>query len=214
MSFDRLAPHYRWLELVFAGRLMQRSRQAFLAQTRSCRHALLAGEGPGAFLAPLLAHNPELRATCLERSAGMIAQTRTRLARRGLDAGRVEFVPRDAREWTPPRAAFDLVATHFFLDCFRPDELARVVRRLAGGAARGSLWLLSDFQVPAAGWRRWRARCIVGALYGFFRLATGLTASRLTPPEAPLRAAGFALLERRQWSLGLVRADLWRKQTT
>lgn len=211
MSFDTLAPHYRPLERLFAGDLMQRSRTAFIQETRHCQRALLVGEGPGEFLAALLASNARVAVTCVERSARMIEQARTQLARRQLDSGRVHFARQDALRWSGPPAGFDLVATHFFLDCFRPDQLTALIRRLAEGAAPHATWLLADFAVPASGWRRWRARFIVGLLYVFFRLTTRLRASRLTPPDELLRATGFRLLQRREWSLGLVHSDLWRR---
>jgi hypothetical protein len=55
MNFDRLAPHYHWMEKIFAGGLMQRCRTTFLPNTKNCRQALLVGEGTGKFLVELLA---------------------------------------------------------------------------------------------------------------------------------------------------------------
>ena len=113
--------------------------------------------------------------------------------------------------WTPAFGAFDLVVTHFFLDCFPPDQLADLVRRLADAATAGATWLLADFRLPTGGWQRQRARLIVALLYQFFRLTTHVAASRLTPPDDHLRAAGFALAARRERSFGLVHSDVWRR---
>ena len=107
--------------------------------------------------------------------------------------------------------SFDTLAPHYFLDCFRPDQLAELVGRLAGGATPSATWLLADFRVPTAGWRRWRAEFIVKLLFTFFRLTTRLAASHLTPPDDYLRAAGFRLVQSREWSLGLVHSDLWQR---
>jgi SAM-dependent methyltransferase len=211
MSFDALAPHYRWMERLFAGSLMQKSREAFIEQTRHRRHALLAGEGPGRFLSALLAINPQLSVTCVESSARMIQQAQAQLARRHLESSQVRFLHQDVLSWMPPRGEFDLVVTHYFLDCFCPDQLTGLVGRLASGATRTATWLLADFHMPDSRWRRWRAERIIGLLYAFFRLTTGLAASRLTPPDDDLGAAGFRLVQRREWSLGLVHSDLWRR---
>jgi hypothetical protein len=54
MSFDRLAPHYRWLEWVLAGRKLQRCRTAFLDEIGRADATLLVGEGNGRFLGELL----------------------------------------------------------------------------------------------------------------------------------------------------------------
>jgi len=47
MSFDVLAPHYRWMELVCAGDLLQRCRMAHLARVPTARQIQnLAFAGP------------------------------------------------------------------------------------------------------------------------------------------------------------------------
>jgi hypothetical protein len=211
MNFDALARHYYRMEVFFAGRLMQRSRVAFIGQARHCRHALLVGEGPGRFLAELLSANAHISVTCVEGSARMIQQARSHLLRRHLDGGRVTFVHQDALAWSPPPGVFDLLATHYFLDCFRSDQLAGLAGRLACGATSSATWLLADFRVPIDGWRRLRAAFIVELLYAFFRHTTGIPALRLTPPDDYLDAAGFRLMLRREWDLGLVHSDLWQR---
>ncbi len=213
MNFDRLAPHYPWLEKVFAGGLMQRCRTTFLAHTRHCRQALIAGEGTGKFLVELLRTNPEIQVVCIEQSPGMIEQARRRLARTGLEAARVEFKPMDILDWTPPTAKFDLVVTHFFLDCFRAGQLEKLVPLLAASATPDAIWLLTDFRLPEQGWRRWRAGVLLAVLYAGFKMATSLSASWLTPPEPLLAAAGFDLRSRRLASFGFAHADIWQRNT-
>jgi hypothetical protein len=212
MNFDRLAPHYSWLEIVFAGGLMQRCRTTFLPRTENCRHALLLGEGPGKFLTALLRFNPHIQVTCVEHCAGMIDQARRRLEAAGLDLARVQFRQMDALDWTPPAEKFDLVATHFFFDCFRAGQLQTLVPLLQASTTADAIWLLTDFRVPERGWRRWRARGMLAMLYASFRLTTSLAAKRLTPPEPFLKAAGFRLVERRLASLGFAHADFWRRE--
>jgi hypothetical protein len=212
MNFDRLAAHYHWMETFFAGDLMQRGRTAFLSRTRHCRRALLAGEGTGKFLAELLRANPQIQVTCLEHSRGMIQQMRRRLSAKKLDDSRVEFQQMDALHWSSPPEKFDLVVTNFFLDCFRAEELQRLVPLLAGTTTAEAIWLLADFREPERGWPRWRARIILTLLYAFFQVATSLSASRLTPPDRFLAGAGFNLVERRLVSFGFVHADLWQRK--
>ena len=106
---------------------------------------------------------------------------------------------------------FDLIVTHFFLDCFRPEELAALVAKIAESAAEDAQWLLTDFREPESGWRRWRGRAALALMYGFFRVATGLSASRLTPPDPFFETAGFRLASRRLANFGLAHSDLWLK---
>ena len=212
MSFDTLAPYYRTMEFVLAGGILQRCRTSFLSETRNARRALLLGEGPGRFLVRLLQTNPRVEITCLERSARMIAQARSQIA--PCDAARVRFEQADALRWQPPRNEFDLVVANFFLDCLRPEELAALIPKIAAGTTPNARWLVADFREPDAGWRRWRACAVLALMYGFFHAATGLSATRLTPPESFLEASGFRRTARRLENFGLAYADLWEHRVS
>ena len=115
----------------------------------------------------------------------------------------------DVQHWTPPKDKFDLVVTNFFLDCFRAEQLQKLVPLLAGSATAEAIWLLADFRVPERGWRRCRANVILALLYAFFKLTTALSANWLTPPDNFLTSAGFRLVDRRQVNFGFAHADLW-----
>jgi hypothetical protein len=143
----------------------------------------------------------------------MIQEARRAMNRSGLDDAWVRFVQKDALTWQPPGAVFDLVVTNFFLDCFRRDELEGLVAKVAASATNQAQWLLSDFCLPERGWRRARARVVLALMYRFFRCATGLRASRLTPPDGFLQAAGFRLMHRRLANFGLAHAELWLRST-
>ncbi len=210
MSFDRLAPHYRWMETLLAGSILQRCRTRWLADAPSPRRALLAGEGPGRMLDACAQVWPGCEFTVLDVSRGMLNQARRRW-RQGSDGPVVNFIAADAREWAGPRGKFDVVVTNFFLDCFAPDDLKRVIENLSAVAAPGATWLVSDFKVPPAGWRHWRARFVLALAYGFFRIATDISARRITPPDEYLRAAGFVLRRRTGFNFGLLHADLWQR---
>ena len=209
MSFDTLAPYYRGLEFVTAGGILQRCRTSFLTETKQSRRALLLGEGPGRFLVELLRANARVEVTCVERSPRMIEAARRQLDESEL--ARVRFEQADALAWHPPRAMFDLIVTHFFLDCFLCEELQALVANIAASATQDARWLLADFREPEVGWQKWRAKAVLTLLYGFFRFATGLSAARLTPPAGFLEMSGFRLAGRRLANFGLVHSDLWRR---
>ncbi len=208
-DFDRLAPYYGWMESLLAGRKLQQCRAAFLHAIPSPRRALVAGPGHGKFVAELMRAYPQLHCTCVDSSSGMLQATRAMLKEAGLEASRAEFIQADVLEWSAPEREFDLIVTHFFLDCFRPEQLERLMPKLSETAAPGACWLLADFREPATGPARWRARAILDVLYLFFRWATGLPASRLTPPDLMLKRQGFTLGERRTFDWGLLHSDLW-----
>jgi Methyltransferase domain len=212
VSFDSLAPFYRTMEAVLAGRVMQNCRTSFLEEAVGRHRALLLGEGPGRFLTELLRTAPHLKVTVVEQSPGMIREAKRRTEREGLDASRVEFLAVDALTWSPCIRGFDLIVTHFFLDCFGPVELENLIGKLVESATEDARWLLADFCIPERGWRRLRARAIHAAMYAFFRATTGLSAKRVTPPDNLLRNAGFQLTKRRLFSLGLIHSELWMRR--
>lgn len=214
MSFDVLAPHYRWMEFLLAGGKLQRCRTTFLSQVDHCQNVLIVGEGNGCFLLECRRALGPARITCLDASARMLALAHERLLAHGLDALNVQWVQADALTWTPPAQAFDLIVTHFFLDCFRPEQLERVIGALAGAASADATWLLADFQVPTAGWRRRRAQVVHWMMYTFFRAVTRLPARKLTVPDTLLLANNFILCERQVSNWGLLRTDKWRRGAT
>lgn len=207
MNFDRLAPFYDRLEALTAGPRLQRARTTWLDALAGRKRILSLGEGHGRFAAACAARWPDAELTCIDASAGMLAAAR---ARCGGQASRLRWIEADATTWTPD-GPYDAVITCFFLDCFPPDTVAALVHRYAAATAPGALWLVADFAVPARGPARWRAQAVHALMYGFFRLVTRLPAHRLTPPDDALRAAGFALADRRESAWGLLRADLWRR---
>jgi ubiquinone/menaquinone biosynthesis C-methylase UbiE len=207
MSFDLLAPHYRWMERVLAGGKLQRCRTEFLSRIAPPKHALLVGEGNGRFLSEFVRQFPQTQATCLDASAKMLEEAK----RAHASNTNIRFVHADIFTWDPPLGAFDLIVTNFFLDCFGPEQLAQVVPKLASAASPDAIWLLSDFCEPPAGWRKWRARWILQSMYLFFRFVTKLPARRLTPPDPFLNAIGFRLIERSCHDWGLLHSDYWSR---
>jgi ubiquinone/menaquinone biosynthesis C-methylase UbiE len=209
MSFNTLAPYYRGMELALAGGVLQRCRTSFLAETKHSRHALLLGEGPGRFLVELLRANPDVEVTCVERSPRMIEAARCDLT--ASELARVRFEQVDALTWQPPQTVFDLVVTHFFLDCFRCEELGKLIAKVAASTTDDARWLLADFRLPEHGWRKWRAKTVLTLMYAFFRFTTGLSAAQLTSPSGFLEASGFRLADQQLANFGLVHSDLWRR---
>jgi ubiquinone/menaquinone biosynthesis C-methylase UbiE len=209
MSFDRLAPHYRWLEWVLAGRKLQRCRTAFLDEIGRADATLLVGEGNGRFLGELLKRPVQGPVTCIDKSARMLDCARARLRKQGLCTDAITFIQADILEWSPPRRRFDLIVTDFFLDCFQPRQLESVVSSLSDSAKPQARWLLADFQLPDGGWQKVRAAWILALMYWFFRWTTHLPARYLASPDALLAKSGFILQQRRRFEWGLLYSDLW-----
>jgi hypothetical protein len=211
MSFDLLAPHYRWMEALCAAGQLQRCRTALLGGIDAPQRVLVYGEGNGRFLVELCRRFPAARVTVVEASAVMNDLARARLRRAGLAGAQVEFIHVDALTWLSPTAAFDLIVTCFFLDCFRVDQLQHLVPAIASAAAYDAHWLHADFQIAPTGLRRVCSQVIVNALYAFFRWATRLPARELVNVEPFLGAAGFTRWQRREFVLGLLFCECWKR---
>lgn len=207
MNFDRIARHYRWIEALCAGRLLQRSRIAWLEEVLHCRNALILGEGNGRFLTALLQRHADIQVTCIDSSQVMLDLARQRILRDGHDPSRVRFVHADALAWHPPHAAFDLIVTHYFLDCLSADAVAAIVHKLAATSTSDAIWLLADFCAPT----RWRNRLILAWLYRFFGSVAGVSTSTFTDPAPHLATQGFKLQQTRCYDWALLHSDVWQR---
>lgn len=213
MNFDCLAKCYGVMEAIAAGGKLQRCRIAFLDAIPPPRRVLLAGEGHGRFLSACAKRFPESEIVVVESSAGMIDVARARLEKLVPTAREIEFVHAPLLAWEHPVGAFDLIVTHFFLDCFPAQVHAEVVSRLGELATPDAHWLLADFQIATARLARLRSQVIVGLLYGFFRLVCGLKADRLVAPEEDFEMAGFSRHSRITSEWGLLRSEWWRRDS-
>jgi SAM-dependent methyltransferase len=206
-DFDALAPHYRWVEAVTFGPLLQWCRTVLLPHVRGCRRALVLGEGNGRFLAELLAANPDAAVDVLDISPAMLEMARRRVG----NTDRVRFRRADARHATFPAAAYDLVVTNFFLDCFPRPDLEGLIPRLADALEPGGHWVVGDFRLPERGWPRLAGHAALAAMYAFFRLVTRLPAGRLAEPDELLRRCGLRLDREETRLRGFLSARLWTK---
>src|SRR5262249_20230088 len=161
---------------VLAGEKLQRCRTAFLSEVQSAANVLILGEGNGRFLLECRRMLPTARITCVDASARMLGLARSRVEHSGFSADRIEFIRADALAWTPTSSDFDLIVTHFFLDCFRSEQIEKLVHRLSQAATQQASWLLADFHVPPAGLPRYRAQIIHWLMYAFFRMTARLPA--------------------------------------
>jgi ubiquinone/menaquinone biosynthesis C-methylase UbiE len=211
VSFDTLAPWYRTLEWIAFGDDLQRCRVACLGEIAAPRRALIVGEGNGRFLRELVRLHPGVEVDCIDASERMLQLARKRVEDELGDRGeRVRFLHHEITLWSPPEHHYDLVVTHFVLDCFAETELAAVVRKLAQATTEEASWLLADFCVPVRGVSRLCARAWLAVMYQFFRLTAGIDAGQLIDPTAVMRAEGFALNRQRKFQQGMLKSELWR----
>jgi SAM-dependent methyltransferase len=218
-NFDRLARLYRWLEYASFGPMLERCRFYFLPACATARRALILGDGDGRFTQRLLQANPFLEVDAVDASAQMLQQLRQRVASSGTDdALRVHTLRADIRAFTPERRdndpGYDLVVSHFFLDCLTPNEIDALADRLRECLAPDALWLISDFAIPQRGWLRPVAQLVVRSLYFAFDCLTRLRIKKLPDYAGALEQHGFFQVQQKTFLGGLLTTELWQKQSS
>jgi ubiquinone/menaquinone biosynthesis C-methylase UbiE len=210
-NFDRVARPYRWLEYITFGPWLARCRNAQLAHLAGAQHALVLGDGDGRFLARLLAANPTLTADVVDSSHAMLTLLDRRLRRYQVHQ-RIRLHNVDALNWNPT-GSYDLIVSHFFLDCFFPHQLEQLIDSVLPHAVPGAQWVISEFAIPTNPFAAYFARGIIGCLYRAFGWATGLRV-RALPDYAPaLLRRGLLPIHDRRYLAGLLCSQLWTLST-
>jgi ubiquinone/menaquinone biosynthesis C-methylase UbiE len=199
-SFDILAKPYRWLEYITFGPYLWRARLTHIEALAKAKRVLLAGDGDGRFLAELHKRYPHLDLHYLDASPAMLAQAKRRCPQ-------ATFHQTTLPTNTLPKAQYDAIITHFFLDCFTPETLPHVIQNLATTATPEATWIISDFKPTKHLW----GRLIIKALYFAFQSLTNLKANHLTPYEPHMQRAGFILNANRRYLSGLLASEIWRR---
>ena len=208
--FDHLARVYRWMEWLSFGPWLGWCRTAFLSQMAHSRRALTFGDGDGRFTAQLLAINPQVCVVAVDGSSAMLTRLKENA---GSNRRRVRTAVADARKWKPQTdESFDLIYTHFFLDCLTDDELFPLAREASTALAPGGMWVVSEFAVPKSGPGRLIGRPLVAFLYRAFGLLTGLAVRQLPDYHAALIDAGLSLYAQRKWLFGVLVSECWTRQ--
>ena len=210
-GFDRIARPYRWLEYLSFGPMLERVRFSRIPQFAGTRRALVLGDGDGRFLARLLASNPSLQAEVVDQSPAMLRLLEHRATAAG--AGhRVHIHQTDARAFQPT-GPYDLVITHFFLDCFTAAEVLTLAGKIRPHLSKDARWLISEFAIPP-GIASLPAKGVVTALYAAFRIITGLRVRTLPDHAQALARSGLILKARRRFLAGLLVSELWEVKAT
>ena len=209
-GFCRLAPHYLRLEGMVFGNALQHARVAHLQDCSHDSKFLLLGEGSGRFLESLCALHPKVMATVCDSSPSMLSLINNRLPKETSE--NIHLLNLDVMETEFPEASFDVLVTHFFLDCFDSETLGRLIPKMSLYLKAGGTWLIADFEesrkMTFANCPHWLfLRC----LYLFFRSTCGISANWVVPLEIMLRQSGLVETEKTSYCRGLIYSGLWKK---
>jgi hypothetical protein len=207
------------MEYLSFGSCLMYVRQWRIPEMQHRRRALVYGDGDGRFLAHLVREAPGLQVTAVDASARMLQVA----ARRLPPAASVQLVQADALGFQPLReqpsgeqpcrepGGYDLIVSHFFLDCFTEDEVGCLVERVNAAAAESAVWVISEFAVPQGAIAGVLGRWIIRGLYRVFGLLTGLKTRRLPDHGPILRQSGWHLEDCRQRLCGLLVSERWQR---
>ena len=201
MNCNSIARWYRWIEYVAFGNSLQQRRTAFLAQVADAQRVLVLGDGDGRFLEKLVEQDPLARIDYVDVCGRMLELARTRAG-----TGRVIYHQADALEIPLPERGYDLIVTHFFLDCFDEAGAARLVERAALAACPNARWLISEFRPT------WWSPPLLAGLYLFFRITTGLKTRRLIDHHPLIARYGFRVVRSESAWFGLLTSELWARE--
>jgi len=214
MSYSSIARFYKLIESLTIGRSLLDARLAHLerlAEGPAIQHALLVGEGNGSFLLPFVQQFPNTLVTVLDESAVMLRVAQNRLDAAGIDTARITFRQADMTTEQLPQGRYDLIVTLFFFDNFAAATVQQIVPALEHASSPSAQWLLSDFQIPASGWRRLRARIWLTILYAFFRCLARIPARTVPPTEAILATTSFKQVARETYSVEMLYSTLYER---
>ena len=208
MNCDRIAGCYRWLEYLVFGRALERRRREYLDEVENARSVLLLGDGDGRFTAELVDRNRAGIIDSVDLSPRMLALAKQRISEGS--AARLHFWHDDARTMELPRE-YDLIVSHFFLDCFTSQELDSLIGRISAAARPKARWILSEFRLPDSGIWRFAGGALIQVMYWFFHIATGLKTNRAPDYRAAFTGQGFRCIRSRSTLGGLLASELWEK---
>ncbi|MBB5342908.1 class I SAM-dependent methyltransferase [Tunturibacter empetritectus] len=208
-SFDLIARPYRWLEYLTLGHALEHCRLHYLPSLLKRKRALVLGDGDGRFLAELLTQNPHLQADAVDTSATMLQLLRQRCESLAPNAS-THLTTHQANALTCPLdGPYDLVVTHFFLDCLTQPDLETLINHIARALSPEALWLISDFHIPT-GFMRLPAKALIRSLYLAFRILTNLRTTKLPDHATPLQQAGLTRIAHQHRLAGLLVTELWQ----
>jgi ubiquinone/menaquinone biosynthesis C-methylase UbiE len=203
-TFDLVASFYPLLEQIVFGSKLSRARRIFISRVTEGSKILLIGEGNGRFLFEVVKQTTSASITVVDSSARMLAAASGRIATVDCSS-RIEFVHADILEWRSATGCYDRIVTHFVLDLFAPDRIRRLIEKISQLAMEDCLWINVDF---TSGTQSLPQKFLMWAQYRFFRIFTGIEASRLSEAGPWIRNANWKIMETRLLDSGLISASL------
>lgn len=197
------------MEYLTFGPALLRRRREFLNEIATAHSVLILGDGDGRFTADFLSKNTNALVDSVECSRSMAGLAGARIARAPNGPRRVRQLLEDART-VRLTGSYDLVVTHFFLDCFTTKDLEELIPRITAHLHPGGRWIISEFQIPSSGLGRLSAKLLVKLLYVAFGILTGLRTRRLPNYRQELKKNGYIRTAAKAGFAGILVSEIWQ----
>jgi ubiquinone/menaquinone biosynthesis C-methylase UbiE len=212
MNCDSIARVYCWIEYAAFGPLLQSTRVHWLEELEGARRVLLLGDGDGRFLARFAARYPSAEVHYIDSSARMLDLARKRIGETALaNLDRITFTQGNALSTALSGQQYDLVVSHFFLDCFDEPGLSQLAAHIGPNLAPLATWVVSDFREPSHGLMAPLFRLYLRLMFLFFRYISGLETRRLADYSVVLEGLGFGRSKSAAKLGGFVFSETWSK---
>ncbi len=205
MTFDLIAPFYDRLAHLVFGQTLEQAQLSLLNRLPRGGRWLLLGGGTGWLLEQVINRCQPESVLYLEASGEMLKLAQKRIDNQPYNS-RIEFML-GTESTLPETDSFDSILTPFVLDLFSENWLENsMIPRLLNALKPGGYWLVTDF-VPTSVW--WQ-RVLAKSMLLFFRLTTGLRATRLPDWGRLLQKKMTLIAETRSFN-GMIRSELFRQ---
>lgn len=208
VDFSILSSIYDFLgSIVFFGAL-HRSQVYFIDQLKKPDRALIIGGGTGRFLVDLLKSEKVKNITYVDISQGMIARAKKKVSALGKE-NQVEFICGGVD--AVPDRQYDLICTHYFLDCFEEEKLCLILSKLRGLLSKEGEWYFTDFYLDESS--SFIKTKFVGFLYFFFRILCGLKVKILPDFKKVFTDLELNCESEKYFFRGLLRTAIYKNQS-
>jgi tRNA (cmo5U34)-methyltransferase len=197
-GFDFLAPFYDVLARLVIGKSIVASQLYFLERFKKCKHVLILGGGSGWLLDSLSREYSDVCIDYIDVSPKMVNRAKKRMGNRQ----QINFIL--GTEDNIPDRLYDGVITNFYLDMFYEKTLEVVIEKIKKALTNSSLWVVTDFVSERRG-----HDVMLWWMYRFFRIMTGIEATRLPDWQSQIKVAGGELLESKKFKNRFIATNLY-----
>ena len=207
VNFSKITPFYDLLGTVtFGGHLQKSQIYALELYPESVDSILIIGGGTGKFLIELIKHLKFNHLVYLDISPAMINSAKQKIAKYSPESlTKVEFIL--GGENKIPNQEFELIVTHYFLDCLTPETYSETVEKLNRCLKQDGVWSMVDFYNAE---RNPIREQLISLLYCFFRITCNLPTDKLIDFDIWFEK-NMRCVKSKEFAGGLLKSSLYKK---